>query len=129
MTKGSPAIADLKPQGRSRISNGRELLPNVDGRSMVARRYRDIAAQIVADQGGAERMSEARMQLVRRFAAASVLAEQLEARLVNGEQIDIAEHAQLSSTLTRLVQRIGVNRVARDISPTLSDILRGGARP
>ena len=53
----------------------------------------------------------------------------IEARLANGEQIDIAEHAQLSSTLTRLVQRIGVNRVARDISPTLSDILRGGARP
>jgi hypothetical protein len=30
----------------------------------------------------------------------------------------------LSSTLVRLANRIGIERVARDISPTLSDILR-----
>jgi hypothetical protein len=65
------------------------------------------------------------MQLIRRFAAAAVLAEQMQARLANVEQIDIAEHALLVSTLVRVAQRIGINRVSRDISPTLSDILRG----
>ena len=69
-------------------------------------------------------MSEARAQLIRRFAAAAVLAEQMEARLANGEQIEIAEHAILSSTLVRLAQRIGINRVPKDISPTLQDIQR-----
>ena len=53
----------------------------MDGRSAVARRYRDIAAQIIADMGGASQCAEARLQLIRRFAAAAVLAEQMEARL------------------------------------------------
>ena len=51
-----------------------------------------------------------------------MLAEQLESRLANGEQVDINEHATLSSTLVRLAQRIGIDRIPRDISPTLSDI-------
>ncbi len=36
---------------RSRITNGSKMLPDVDGRSTVARRYRDISSAIVADQG------------------------------------------------------------------------------
>jgi hypothetical protein len=51
----------------------------------------------------------------------------LEARLANGEEVDIAEHALLSSTLVRLAQRIGINRVAKDQTPTLNDYLRGPA--
>jgi len=104
-----------KPTARSRVSNGRDVLPDIDGRSCIARRYRDIMSAILVDQGGADQCSESRKQLIRRFAAAAVLAEQLEARLANGEQIDIAEHSTLSSTLVRLAQRIGTNRVARDV--------------
>jgi hypothetical protein len=111
---------------RSAVSNGRDVLPNVDGRSLVARRYRDIASAIFVDQGGEEQCSESRKQLVRRFAAAAVIAEQMEAELARGGQIDIAEHAMLSSTLVRLAQRIGINRVARDITPTLGGILHRG---
>jgi hypothetical protein len=53
------------------------------------------------------------------------LAEQMEACLANGETININEHALLCSSLVRLAQRIGIDRVAKDISPSLSDILRG----
>jgi hypothetical protein len=80
----------------------------------LGRRYRDIAA-LVSDQGGSSQLSEARLQLIRRFAAAAVLAEQLESKLANGEEIDIAQHALLCSTLTRLSQRIGINRIPRDV--------------
>lgn len=107
----------------SRVTNGKETLPGVDGRSAVARRYHDICAAIAADQGGADRMSEARLQLVRRFAAAAVLAEQMEARLARGEKIDVGQHAHLSSTLCRLAQRIGLKRVARDVTPTLHEYM------
>ena len=92
---------------------------------MLARRFRDIAGAVVADLGGADVVSEARMQLVRRFAAAACLAEQLEARLARGEEINLADHALLSSTLTRLAQRIGINRVARNIVPDLHDYIEG----
>ena len=66
---------------RSRMTNGTALLPDIDGRSAIARRFKDITSGILADQGGADQCSESRLQSVRRFAAAAVLAEQLESRL------------------------------------------------
>jgi hypothetical protein len=108
---------------RSRITNGRDILPGIDGRGAVARRYRDIVSAILVDQGGVDRCSESRKQLIRRFAAAAVIAEQLEARLANGGTINVTEHAQLSSTLVRISARIGLNRRLRDITPALPDYL------
>src|ERR1039458_951908 len=97
-----------KSHARSRVSNGKDLLPGVDGRSLIARRYRDISFAIFADAGGIDQCSEARQQLIRRFAACSVIAEMMEAELANGKAINIADHAQLSSTFTRLATRIGI---------------------
>jgi hypothetical protein len=119
----SRSAVERKSHGRSRVSNGRDILADVDGRSLIARRYRDIVSAILADQGGADQCSESRKQLVRRFAAAAVLAEQMESKLANGETIDISMHAQLCSTLVRVAQRIGIDRIAKDVT-TLSDYLR-----
>jgi hypothetical protein len=126
MQPDSPLLVKRKSHGRSRVSNGRDILPDVDGRSVIARRYRHVVGAILTDQGGEDRCSESRKQLIRRFAAAAVLAEQLEGRLANGEQINIAEHATLSSTLVRLASRIGIDRMPRDVTPTLRQYL--GAR-
>jgi hypothetical protein len=112
-------VAPVSLTNRSRITNGQELLPNVDGRSTVARRYRDIAS----DQGGPDQCSESCQQLIRRFAAAAVIAEQLEAKLARGETIDITEHALLVSTLVRVAQRIGIDRIPKMIVPTLNEYL------
>ena len=117
-----------KSCGRSRVSNGHDVLPDVDGRSVIARRYRDIASAIIVDQGGLDQCSESRRQLIRRFAAAAVLAEQMESKLARGEEIDIQQHALLCSSLVRLAQRIGIDRVPKDISPTLGDLLREDTR-
>ena len=119
----SDQVARRKLTARARVSNGRDVLPNVDGRSLIARRYRDISSAIVVDQGGIDRCSESRLQLIRRFAAAAVLAEQMESRLANGEEIDIAQHATLSSTLVRLAAKIGIDRIPRDVTPTLAQYL------
>jgi hypothetical protein len=114
-----------KAYARSRLTNGKDLLPNVDGRSLIARRYRDICTAIASDQGGLDQLSEARVQLIRRFAACCVLAEEMESRLVRGEQIDITVYVQLTTTMVRIALRIGLDRVPRDISsPSLADILR-----
>jgi hypothetical protein len=88
----------------------------------MARRFKDIIGAIITDQGGIDRCSESRLQLVRRFAAAAVLAERLESRIANGEDIDVAEHAVLCSTLVRIAQRIGINRTPKTIA-TLADYL------
>lgn len=118
--KPRPSQLGDKRRGRSKVSNGTQFLANVDGRSTVYRRFRDIAAALLADQSGADHCSEARKQLIRRFAACSVLAEALETKLANGEQINIAEHATLSSTLVRLATRIGIDRKLKDITDPLS---------
>jgi hypothetical protein len=94
-----------KPEARSAISNGRDILPNVDGRSTIGRRFHDICANLVSDQGGWDHISEARLQLIRRFSAAAVLAEQLEAKLARGEEVDIQEHALLTSMALRVGAR------------------------
>jgi hypothetical protein len=113
---------------RSRVSNGREILPGIDGRSAAARRVYDICSAIAADLGGADRLSETRLSLVRRFASLATLAEEQEARLAEGKEVDVATLAGLSSTLCRLASRIGLKRVAKDITPTLAEILQPGRR-
>jgi hypothetical protein len=112
-----------KPTARSRVTNGHDVLPNVDGRGVIARRYFDISSAIIGDQGGLSRVAEARLQLCRRFAAAAVMAEQMEAALARGESIDISQHALLVSSLCRLSSRIGMNRRAQEELPTLQGYL------
>ena len=60
-----------QPRARSRLSNGTRgmVLPGIDQRSAIARRYRDVICAIIADLGGESRLSEARLQLIRRFSA------------------------------------------------------------
>jgi hypothetical protein len=60
---------------------------------------------------------------IRRFAAAAVLAEELEVQLARGEEVDIARHALLCSTLVRIAQRTGLHRVPRDVAPSLAEYL------
>jgi hypothetical protein len=131
ITKGKSSyrtvVVPRSVNARSKISNGTDLLMGIDGRTATARRYRDLYASIAADQGGIDRLSEARAQLIRRFAAASVLAEMMEARLVGGENIDLQEYSQLASTLVRLGQRIGIDRRVRNVTPTLAEYLEAKA--
>jgi hypothetical protein len=119
----SRSAADRKVYGRSAVSNGKDVLPHTDGRSLIVRRFRDVASALLADAAGEDQCSEARRQLIRRFAAGAVLAEQLESRLANGEQIDVSEWALLSSTLTRLAGKIGIDRRQKPV-PTLDEYLK-----
>src|SRR5262245_34211870 len=114
---GNPAITPRKPTARSRVSNGKDWLAGVDQRSSIARRYRDLMAEAIADSGGLSACSQARLQLIRRLAALSVQLEQLEAKLADGAEIDVTEYTVLTSTLVRVVSRLGLERRSRDVTP------------
>jgi hypothetical protein len=116
------------PRTRSRISNASELLANIDGRSAIARRYRDILAQVVVDQGDTG-ISETLMQLIRRFSATCVMAEALETELVEGRKVNVENHALLCSTMVRLAGRIGIDLKTKTVGPagSLSAYLDGRA--
>jgi hypothetical protein len=105
------------------------MLPGLDGRSATARRFRDLVNAFVADMGGLDRCSEVRLGLVRRLAATTVQAEMLEARMVNGEVIDIATLCTLASTTVRLSQRLGLERRARDVTPSVDQYLAARTAP
>jgi hypothetical protein len=121
-----------KPQARSRVSNGAAdfLVPITDQRSKQARRWRDICGQITADLGG-EPLSEAQRQLVRRATTISVQCEVLEAEAANGREIDINIYGQMADRLGRCLQRLGIKREPRDVTPDLRSYLaaKRGAAP
>jgi hypothetical protein len=87
------------------------------------RRYYEITHAMIAEQGGAGKCSVSRQQLIRRFAAAAVLAEQTEAQLAQGNRINIKAHALLALTLVRIAQCIGIDRQAKDATRSLRDYL------
>jgi hypothetical protein len=112
---------------RSRVTNGKAPWLDasaVDGRSKVARRFKDVLNEITGDLGGADRLSEGQRQIARRVAMLSVQCELLEAQAVAGGEFDIERYGMMTDRLGRAFQRLGLHRVARDVTPSLDDILR-----
>ena len=56
-----------------------------------------------------------------RLAATTVQAEMLEARMVDGEQIDVGQLCTLASTTVRIASRLGLERRAKPVTPTVKD--------
>jgi hypothetical protein len=56
------------------MTNHKDLLPGLDGRSATARRFRDLVNAFVADMGGLDHCSEIKLGLVRRLAATATVA-------------------------------------------------------
>lgn len=83
------------------------------------RRYKEILAQLVADMGGDP--SEAKSIIARRASTLAVWCEQAEADMANGEDLDVATFTTAANALRRLLTDIGLERQARDITPTLRD--------
>jgi hypothetical protein len=69
------------------------------------------------------------LQLIRRFAALAVQAENMEAKLALGLEINLADHALVSSTLVRLASRLGINRHSKVVALPLRDYLEARAAP
>lgn len=116
---------------RTRVTNGREVLPGIDGRTFWARRMRDLVALHVSDLGGADACSEAEKSLVRRAAALTIELERLEQRFARAEPDNISHpdldmYSRLSNTLRRLLDMNGLQRRSRDITPTIEQYVEAG---
>jgi hypothetical protein len=120
---GPEFIATQAKKARSKVTNHTNLLPDLDGRSALARRFRDLVSAYIADMGGIDNCSEVKIGLLRRLAAASVLAEAIEAKAMNGVDIDLSEFCNLASTTVRLSSRVGIERKPRDVTPSLHEYL------
>jgi hypothetical protein len=79
--------------------------------------------------GGIDNLSEGQRQLCRRAATLSFTAEGMEADAVSGKAFDVDLYGQLTDRLGRCLQRLGLERVSRDVTPTLADYLNAKAQP
>jgi hypothetical protein len=128
VTRNTPRVGDRLACARSRITNGKELLPGIDERSVWVRRLRDVINLHAEDRGGDDSLSEAERSILRRAAVLTVELEYQEAkfaeahaegRMPSDKALDL--YSRLAGNLRRLLESVGIRRSMRDVSP-----LRGG---
>jgi hypothetical protein len=146
LNSDSPQLvrAMKRGKGRSRVTNGSKLLPLSDGRSATARRFRDLYEDIATDLGGLDLLSAGQKQLARRAAMLSAECERMEAMAARNDRrpdgaiawkseapfvFDLEIYGALCDRLGRLFGRLGLERIARDATPSLQSYLQAKAGP
>ncbi len=119
----SSALAASSPTTRSAVTNGKRAFVRGDGKSVWARRHRDLVSMHVADMGGANFLSEAQISLVKRAATIEVELEGLEGKLSKGEDIDLDAFTRAAGHLRRILETLGIKRAPRDVTPSLAEYL------
>jgi hypothetical protein len=105
-----------------------QLLPGIDGRSAWTRRARDLISAHIADLGGVEGCSTAEQSIIRRASVLTVELERMERQFALDEQAspdDLETYQRCANSLRRLLEAVGLQRRARDVGPSLGDVLRG----
>jgi hypothetical protein len=101
---------------RSAVTNGTRAFVIGDGNSPWARRQRDLLALHASDLGGAEFLSESQFSLCRRAATIETELEMLEGQLSLGKSVDLDLFGRLTNTLRRILESLGLERVARPVN-------------
>lgn len=112
-----------KPAFRTKKGTGSITLAGVDGRSLMARRFREIHAQIEADMGGD--LTEAQRAIAARAVTLAIWCESAEADLAQGGEFNAQEYSTVANAMRRLLCDLGLERRAKDVTPSLSDYLSG----
>ena len=97
---------------------------SLDGRTKAAQVFDRLVAAIENDLGGRDELSTIERALVEGFAGSCVVLGHLNAKLALGEDIEVAEHAQAVSAMVRVAGRLGLQRRAKPVGPTLNDLLK-----
>ena len=112
---------------RSRITSGNKLLPGVHGQSVWARIMGDTLDDVLAHCGGADNVSALKRMAARRIAALEAELVHLEEKFARtraeaGEPTaaDLDLYSRLTNTHRRQCEALGWERVAKDVTPTIS---------
>lgn len=127
--KNKPADAVETPRGsrrdRALTRNGKVRLrsiDNLDQRTHAARRARELVAELERDLGGD--LTTARRELVKRAAMLGAIIEDHEVRWLRREPADLGTYGTLVDRQRRILETLGLDRVARDITPDPLDYAR-----
>ena len=84
-----------------------------------------MIASISIDLGGDDQLSAGERELVRRAALCGAIVADFEARWVAGQDVELNEYLAAVNVQRRVLATLGLQRRAKDVGPSLSDILRG----
>jgi hypothetical protein len=127
MPAGSSVEVRNRSHARSSVTNGKTLLPGVDGRSTWVRRLRDLINLHTADLGGEANVSAAEQAIIRRASVLIVELERLELKFAtDGEAgpFDLDLYQRVANSLRRLLETLGIERRPRNITPSVVDYVR-----
>jgi hypothetical protein len=96
-------------------------LDSIDRRTTAARRVREVMGSLESDLGGADHLSTAQRILVQRIAVQAAIIEDAEAKWALGEAVDTGVLTTMTNALRRNLETIGLQRVARDATLSLTD--------
>ena len=85
----------------------------------------DVPGSQRSDLGGRDVLSEGELSLIRRASALECELEAMEARMSRGDEVNLELFGRLTDRLGRALQRIGLKRRPRDVTPSLADYLAG----
>lgn len=86
----------------------------IDGRTAIARRYRDQLIGLNTQLGGQPSIAEA--MLMRRAATLATLCERDELKILNGEEIDEGNYRANTAHLKAILVNLGTIKKSRDIN-------------
>jgi hypothetical protein len=110
-----------KPRARSRVSNGK--FPPGDRRSATSRRFEDLTTAHLAGLGAP--LDEGTLALARSAAMTTMRLERIEARAIEGQEIDDERLVRLAGVLARTLAALNsLKSKERPSSDARSDLAR-----
>ena len=76
-----------------------------------------MLGEMISNLGGADLLSEGQKQLARRCATIAIACEKMEGEAAQGREIDLDAYGQLTDRLGRALQRLGLKRQPRNVTP------------
>jgi hypothetical protein len=103
--------------GRVRLRSFEQL----DQRTHAAQKAKSLVAAIESDLGGADNLSSAQRELTKRAALIGAMLEDTEVKWLAREDADLHLYGMLADRQRRILESLGLGRVARDVSPAPFD--------
>lgn len=118
--------------GKSKPKGGKKLrlltLADLDSRTRAAKHALALRNGFLSDLGGEDQATVAEQELAQRASVLGAMLEDQEARWLRGEGVELTEYATLVNAQRRVLSDIGLERRAKDITPSLREVLaRAGA--
>ena len=117
-------VVDLKKRTKRSYKRApRDLVP-LDQNSGPGKFFSKMVRDIQGDLGGRRQTTRVAGELIEAFAGcATALRYQTHQILLGDAEIDLTGYATLASTMLRIGSRLGFERRARDVTPSLGDYL------